>query len=74
MCVGDLVGVCGKFGNGYGYGVGFRVDLFLGLLWLEYVFNDCKVCWFYFGIGYRNWYVLVYGFVFIIYLELFLLF
>ncbi|WOK92947.1 outer envelope protein 80, chloroplastic isoform X1 [Canna indica] len=51
---GDPAGARGKPGNGYGYGVGIRVDSPLGPLRLEYAFNDRTTGRFHFGVGYRN--------------------
>lgn len=52
--LGDPAGARNKPGNGYGYGLGIRVDSPLGPLRLEYAFNDQRKGRFHFGVGLRN--------------------
>lgn len=40
-----------KLGDGIGYGGGFWVNFFLGLIRIDYVINDEGDICFYFGIG-----------------------
>lgn len=51
---GDPAGARLKPGNGYGYGVGVRLESPFGPLRLEYAFNDQGTGRFHFGVGYRN--------------------
>ncbi|KAL1817264.1 hypothetical protein DCAR_0521687 [Daucus carota subsp. sativus] len=51
---GDPAGARLKPGNGYGYGVGVRLESPFGPLRLEYALNDHGTGRFHFGVGYRN--------------------
>ncbi|XP_047076562.1 outer envelope protein 80, chloroplastic-like [Lolium rigidum] len=51
---GNPAGAHGNPGSGYGYGVGIRMNSPLGLLRVEYAFNDQQVGRFHFGAGHRN--------------------